>query len=117
MAEGARRFFLVERYVPSTAEASIVAAAERLERPPARAVAASREEPTRPVTGSVRHLYTVVVTAEDTCLSLFEADSREAVAAANERAGFPLDRIVEVSLVGRTAGRDQARSGLAHRRR
>ena len=50
----------------------------------------------------VRHLYSVLVSGEDTCLSVFEAPDVRAVEVANEWAGFPLDRIVEVSVYGET---------------
>ena len=41
----------------------------------------------------------MVVPEEDTCLSVFEATSVDAVAEVNRRAAFPLDRIVEVRLL------------------
>lgn len=75
-------FYLVERYVPSMSVDEVASGARR--------VAA---------TGHVRHLFTVLVAGEDTCLSLFEAADATAVETANIRASFPLDRIVEVSLV------------------
>jgi hypothetical protein len=78
-------FFLVERYVPSMSAADVASAAARL------------------AEGSgdgVRHLYTVLIPGEDTCLSLFEAPDATAVDAANERARFPADRIVEAAVFG-----------------
>jgi hypothetical protein len=74
-----RRFFLVERYAPDGDLRSVAAATQR---------------------GTVssdgtRHVGTVVISTEDTCLSVFEAEDASAVAAANEAAGLPLDRIVE----------------------
>jgi hypothetical protein len=50
-------FYLVERYVPSTPAADIDAAIARISVPRAH----------------VRHLWTILVGAEDTCLSVFEA--------------------------------------------
>lgn len=47
----------------------------------------------------VRHVWTILVSAEDTCLSVFEGPDAAAVEAANERAGFHLDRVVEVTSV------------------
>src|SRR5262249_24834503 len=76
--------YLFERYVPSMSEEEVVAAAAR----------SARADPTR-----VRHLFTVLVVGEDTCLSLFEADRPDVVQSANERAGFEVDRIVEASIV------------------
>lgn len=83
MARDSRRFFLVERYVPSISSGSIGPAVGRLRQPEA---------------GAARHLYSVLVPAEETCLSVFEAADAEAVAAANQRAQFQLDRIVEVEM-------------------
>lgn len=76
-------FYLVERYVPSMPAADLDAAIARMNEPQAR----------------VRHLWTIVVTAEDTCLSVFEASDVEAVVQAAARAGFPFDRVVEVTPV------------------
>ena len=79
-------FYLVERYVPSMSAAEVAQAAARL------AEAAGDE---------VRHLYTVLILEEDTCLSLFEAPDAPAVEAANAKAGFPVDRIVEAAVFAR----------------
>lgn len=77
-------FFLVERYVPSMTAAELEAAVARFdELPQAR----------------VRHVWTILVTGEDTCLSVFEGADAAAVEEANVRAGFHLDRVVEVSQV------------------
>jgi len=46
-------------------------------------------------TDDARHIGTVVIAAEETCLSVFEAADVRAVAAATEAAGRPADRIVE----------------------
>jgi hypothetical protein len=40
----------------------------------------------------------VLVPDEETCLSVFEAADAGAVGEANVRAGFPLDRIVEIEV-------------------
>ncbi len=76
-------FYLVERYVPSMPADEIHAAIARIEVPHAQ----------------VRHLWTILVRAEDTCLSVFEAPHVEAVVQATARAGFPFDRVVEVTPV------------------
>jgi hypothetical protein len=76
-------FYLVERYVPSMPAADIREALARISAP--------QDE--------VRHLWTVLVRAEDTCLSVFEASDVEAVVRATARAGFPCDRVVEVTPV------------------
>jgi uncharacterized protein DUF4242 len=72
------RYFLVERYVPAADVASVTAATQRL-----------------PSVGAARHIGTVVIVAEDTCLSVFQAPDASCVTAVNEAAGLPLDRIVE----------------------
>lgn len=77
-------FYLVERYVPSMTAADMEAAIARLDELP---------------DGHVRHLWTILVMAEDTCLSVFEAADAEAVEEANAKASFHLDRVVEVSSV------------------
>ena len=74
-------FYLVERYVPSMPAADIHAAIARINVPQAQ----------------VRHLWTILVRADDTCLSVFEASNVEAVVQATARAGFPFDRVVEVT--------------------
>ena len=74
---GSRRFFLVERYVSAREASSIVDTIRELAR--------SRDD--------ARHVGTVVLPGEETCLSVFEAKDAPAVAAVNE--GLPLDRIVE----------------------
>ena len=73
-------FFLVERYVPSMADAEVASAIDRV----------GEATP-----DGARHLWTVLVRREDTCLSVFEAPDARAVEAANARAGFSFDRIVE----------------------
>jgi hypothetical protein len=83
MANPKRRFFLVERYIPSISSSSVESAARRL---------------TETKDDSAHHLITLLVAGEETCLSVFEASDARAVEIANERAGFELDRIVEVAL-------------------
>jgi hypothetical protein len=78
--------YLVERYLPSTAVVEVEAAVARL--------AADQGQ-----SGGVRHLWTALIEVEETCLSLFEAASADAVEAANRAAQFPFDRIVEASLI------------------
>ena len=83
VANPTRRFFLVERYIPLISSSSVEAAAQRL--------AATSDD-------SAHHLITLLVAGEETCLSVFEAADAIAVEVANLRAGFELDRIVEVEL-------------------
>ena len=79
MIDSSRRYFLVERYLPEADVRSVVAAAQR----------------STGVTDDPRHIGTVVIAAEDTCLSLFEAADAGSVAAAIEATGLPANRIVE----------------------
>ena len=73
------RFFLVERYTPDV---------------DARSVAAAIQQQTGSRDGT-RHIGTVVIAAEQTALSVFEATDAGSVVAVNEAAGLPHDRIVE----------------------
>jgi hypothetical protein len=75
-----RRFFLVERYTPGSDGGSVADDARRL---------------TSSSDATVRHVGTVLVVAEEVCLSVFEAPDAVTVAAATERAGLRPDRIVE----------------------
>ena len=75
-------FYLVERYVPSMTAAELAAAVARISELP---------------NADVRHLWTVLVRDEDTCLSVFEAPDADAVEEANALASFRLDRVVEVT--------------------
>lgn len=89
-----RRFFLVERYLPSLGSDSVGAAVDRL----------------RQSAPGARHLYSLLVPDEETCLSVFEAADAAAVGVANRDAEFQLDRIVEVEVfpappVKRASGR------------
>ena len=79
-----RRFFLVERYVPSIAAPAVASSVQRLN--------AGRAG------GEARHLMTLLVPREETCLSVFQAEDAEAVGAANSAAGFDVDRVVEVQV-------------------
>ncbi len=75
------RYFLVERYTPAVNATAVQEAAQRL---------AALDDAT------TRHVGTVLVAAEEICLSVFEAPDEQAVLAVNQRASFRLDRIVEV---------------------
>ena len=56
----------------------------------------SSPPPSDTATDDPRHIGTVIIAAEETCLSVFEAADTRSVAAATEAAGLPADRIVEV---------------------
>jgi hypothetical protein len=92
-------FYLVERYVPSMTAAELAAAVVRLGELP---------------TAEVRHVWTVLVGDEDTCLSVFEATDAAAVEDANARADFHFDRVVAVTSFA-AAPRSRVRSPAAAR--
>ena len=78
--------YLVERYLPSMGVSEIEAAVGRL----------ALEEGSG--ASDARHLWTTFIAVEETCLSMFEAASADAVVLANRQADFPFDRVVEASL-------------------
>ena len=82
MTELSRRFFLVERYVPAAETSCIATTIRRLAE-----------------SHIARHVGTLVIAGEETCLSVFEATDAPSVAAVNEAAGLPLDRIVEAEWI------------------
>jgi hypothetical protein len=79
--------YLVERYVPLLAADRLGDIVARAEAAAARATEAG---------AAVRHLRSFALPADETCLSLYEADSAEAVAQAQE--DLPYDRIVPAVL-------------------
>ncbi len=81
-------FYLVERYVPSMDDRDVERATRRL----------------RGARPGVRHLCTVFLPDEETCLSVFEGPDAATVEVANTEAEFPLDRIVEASVFMRSDG-------------
>jgi hypothetical protein len=81
--------YLVERYLPGLSTDEVRAATQRL-----RAVA---EQMTEEGT-TIRYLSSAFVPEEESCFCQLEAPSREAVAAANDRAAFPFARILAVRL-------------------
>lgn len=76
--------FLVERYLPATSMADVEAAVARLSASGAT---------------SATHLWTAMIEAEETCLSMFAATSAAAVEAVNREARFPFDRVVRASVI------------------
>ncbi len=95
-------FYLVERYVPSISAGDLRAAITRIKGSAAPA----------------RHLWTIVVTNEDMCLTVFEAPDVKAVMEATAGAGFPYDRLVEVTpVVDETLGEPSGPASPAVKRR
>lgn len=79
--------YMVERHLPGFATSHLAAAA------------ASARKATAEMTKEgvpVRYLRSTFVPGENRCLCLFEGPSAEVVKQANERAGLPHQRIVEV---------------------
>jgi hypothetical protein len=76
--------FLVERYVPSRDLASLAADVDRLA-----ALGAA----------GVRHVLSIAMPADETCLMLIEAGSLAAVLDAYRRAGIEVDRVARAELL------------------
>jgi hypothetical protein len=81
--------YLVEAYVPSSGEAACNEAAAR-----ARAVT----EELSSDGSSVRYVRSIFVAEDETCFHMFEATSKDAVAAVSRRAGIDAARIVCATL-------------------
>jgi len=81
--------YLVERYLPGLSADEVQAAVQRL-----RVVS---EQMTAEGT-MIRYLSSAYLAEEESCFCQLQAPSRQAVAAANERAAFPFARIHAVRL-------------------
>ena len=79
--------YIVERTLPGFTGERVAAAAKS-----ARAATMAMARAGTPV----RYLRSTFIPGEDKCFCLFEAPSPEVVQDANDRAGLPVDRIVEV---------------------
>jgi hypothetical protein len=90
--------FVVERYLPAVSPKELAAAVARDRRAAAGMTAAGIP---------VRHLSTIHIPTDESCLCLFDAPSADALREAHERAGIDYERIVEAVLVPPTdrAGR------------
>jgi len=86
-----RRAFLVERYLPPAAGGDLAASVAGLAR--------ACGDASGGADGEVRYLQSVYLPTDDVCFCLFSAGSPDAVRAANDRAGFSLDRISEAVLL------------------
>ncbi len=78
---------LVERQLPGISPAQLAAAAGSANRTTAELVREGTP---------VRYLRTTILPGEERCYCLFDGPSAELVAAANDRAGLPYERIVQV---------------------
>ena|SRR5215468_4553299 len=90
--------FIVERYLPAVRPGELAAAVERDRRAAAGMTAAGTP---------IRHLSTIYVPSDESCFSLFDAPSADALREAQERAGIGFERIVEAVELPQ----DQARTG------
>ena len=81
--------YLVERYLPGLSPADVHAAIRRM-------TAVAEEMAAEGI--PIRYVTSAFIPEEDACFCQFEAPSREAVAAASERAAFPYARILAVDL-------------------
>jgi hypothetical protein len=81
--------YLVERYLAGLTAADVHAAIRRT-----RAVAEAMAAEGIPI----RYLTSAFIPEEEACFCQFDAPSRDAVAAANDRAAFPYARILAVDL-------------------
>jgi hypothetical protein len=78
--------FIVERYLPAARQAELAAAVDHDRRAAERMTAAGVP---------ARHLATIYVPSDESCFSLFDAPSADALRQAQERAGIGFERIVE----------------------
>jgi len=83
--------YLVELYRPDSDADSLRGSTDRL-------TATARELSREGI--PVRHLDTIFLPTDETCLHLFEADSEDDVRALAHRAGIDVDRIVRAEQVG-----------------
>ncbi len=82
--------YMVERTLPGYSVEQVAGAADR-----ARKITAVMTGEGTPV----RYLRSTFIPGEDKCYCLFDGPSPDIVQTANDRAGLPVDRIVEVVLV------------------
>jgi muconolactone delta-isomerase len=83
--------YMVERHLPGITPDQLTAAAAR-----AKSVTAEMTQQGKPV----RYLRSTFLPGEDKAFCLFDAPSADRVKEANEIAQLPLQRIVEVNLIG-----------------
>ncbi|MDQ2896075.1 MAG: DUF4242 domain-containing protein [Actinomycetota bacterium] len=86
MTTARRSTFLVERYLPSPAQASLAASVARVVQACAKSGCDGRE---------VRYLHSTYLPAEELCFCVFQGPSSAAVQAVNDAAHFALDRITD----------------------
>jgi hypothetical protein len=91
--------FIVERYLPAVRHGELAATVDHDQRAAEGMTAAGIP---------VRHLSTIYVPSDESCFSLFDAPSADALREAQERAGIGFERIVEAVQL---PPHDQARTG------
>ncbi len=82
--------FFVERYLPSSAKATLVASVARVQQACAKSGCDGKE---------VRYLHSTYLPAEELCFCVFQAPSSAAVQSVNDAAHFALDRITDAVLM------------------
>ena len=82
--------YMVERHLPGITQDQLIAAAGR-----AKEASARMTQKGTPV----RYLRSTFVPADEKCYCLFEGSSKEAVEAAQARAGIPFEHIEEAAFV------------------
>lgn len=87
---GSVALYLVERYLPGMSEEALRSALERV-------ASATAGTP-------VRYIGSTIVVEDESCFCHFDAPSADVIAAVNERAGMPLDRIVPALRVAPATG-------------
>jgi len=85
------RLFLVERYWPGVTSTTLDPALVRLRVEAAQLTDAGEQ---------VRHMGSLLMTADETVFCLFRAASRASLVRANKRAAMPCDRIAEATWIG-----------------
>jgi Nickel responsive protein SCO4226-like len=81
--------FVVERYLPAVSPRELAAAVDR-DRQAAEGMTAAGIP--------IRHLSTIHIPSDESCLCLFDAPSLDALREAQEHAGIDFERIVEAVL-------------------
>ena len=82
--------YMVERHLPGITQDQLIAAAGRAKQASARMTQEG---------APVRYLRSTFVPADEKCYCLFEGSSKEAVEAAQTRAGIPFEHIEEAAFV------------------
>jgi len=86
--------YMVERHLPGITQDQLIAAAGRAKEASAQLILRDARQGT-----PVRYLRSTFVPGDEKCYCLFEGSSKEAVEAAQTRAGIPFEHIEEAAFV------------------